>query len=119
VRRRLFLATGVAALAGCGINNKVNQSGFHQVLEKTQWLNEAVIGTRGSARLYADADVDREFRTNGFDTPADSHYQTMARDGFRSYKLAVDGEVEHAQAFSLQELRALGALTQITRREDA
>jgi DMSO/TMAO reductase YedYZ molybdopterin-dependent catalytic subunit len=117
VKRRLFIATSVAALTGCGLNNKVNQSGFHQVLEKTQWLNEAVIGTRGSARLYTDADVDREFRTNGFDTPADSKYQQMAADGFRSYKLAVDGEVEHPQAFSLRELRAVQSLTQVTRHD--
>ena len=111
MRRRLFLASSVAALAGCGINNKVNESGFHAVLEKTQWLNEAVIGTRGRARLYTEADVDRDFRTNGFDTPSDSSYEALANDGFRSYRLAVGGEVERPQAFSLAELRAMQSLS--------
>jgi molybdopterin-dependent oxidoreductase-like protein protein len=117
VRRRLFVASSLAALAGCGLNNKVNESGFHAVLEKTEALNYAVIGTRGSAKLYTEADIDRDFRTNGFDTPADSGYQRFVRDGFASYRLAVDGEVEHKAAFSLAELRAMQSLTQITRHD--
>jgi DMSO/TMAO reductase YedYZ molybdopterin-dependent catalytic subunit len=118
VRRRLFLASGMAALAGCsGLSNKLNESGFHHVLEQTQWLDEAVIGTRGRARLYKPADVNRDFRVNGFDTPGDALYERYLHDGFASYHLVVDGEVERKQAFSLAELRALGSPTQITRHD--
>ena len=68
-------------------------------------------------RLYTDADIDRNFRMNGFDTPGDSSYQGMLRDGFRGYKLAVDGLVDHPQAFDLHALRALQSLAQITRHD--
>ncbi len=118
MKRHLFLASGIAALAGCSsLNNKLNESGFHHVLEQTQWLNEFVIGTRGRARLYGPGDVDHDFRMNGFDTPADSLYQRFLADDFASYRLAVDGEVERKQAFTLAELRAMQALTQITRHD--
>jgi DMSO/TMAO reductase YedYZ molybdopterin-dependent catalytic subunit len=117
VRRRLFLASSVAALAGCGLNNKVNESAFHGVLERTQWLSKALIGRRGRARLYAPADVDRDFRTNGFDPPSDASYAALERDAFRSYRLVVDGQVERPQAFGIGELRALQQLTQITRHD--
>jgi DMSO/TMAO reductase YedYZ molybdopterin-dependent catalytic subunit len=117
VRRRLFIATGLAALSGCGLNNKVNESGFHAVLEKAEGLNYAIIGTHGRAKLYTEADIDRDFRTNGFDTPSDSKYTSLVRDGFRSYRLAVDGEVERKQAFTLAELRAMQSLSQITRHD--
>lgn len=118
MKRRLFLASGMATLAGCsGLNNKLNESGFHHVLEQTQWLNEAVIGTRGRARLYKPSDVNHDFRVNGFDTPSDGAYERYLRDGFASYRLVVDGEVERNQAFTLAELRALGSLSQITRHD--
>jgi DMSO/TMAO reductase YedYZ molybdopterin-dependent catalytic subunit len=117
MRRRLFIATALGGLAGCGINNAVNQPGVLRTLESAERLDHAVIGTRGSAKLYGEADVDREFRTNGFDPPADSAYRRMLADGFRSYRLVVDGEVERPQAFTLAELRAMSALSQITRHD--
>ena len=87
------------------------------MLEQTQWLNEVVIGTRGRARLYKPGDVDRDFRINGFDTPGDARTSASCATTSRSYRLVVDGEVERKQAFSLAELRALPALTQITRHD--
>jgi DMSO/TMAO reductase YedYZ molybdopterin-dependent catalytic subunit len=117
MRRRLFVASSLATLAGCGLNNKINESPFHAVLGTVEPLNHALIGTRGTAKLYSEADIDRDFRTNGFDTPSDSAYQRFVRDGFASYRLAVDGEVERKAAFTLGELRAMQSLTQITRHD--
>ncbi|MBV9104253.1 MAG: molybdopterin-dependent oxidoreductase [Candidatus Eremiobacteraeota bacterium] len=117
MKRRLFLATAFGGLAGCGLNNKVNEGGFHRVLEAAEPLDDVVIGTRGRAKLYTKADIDWNFRTNGFDTPSDSAYRRMVADGFRSYRLIVDGEVERRGAFTLPELRAMQPLTQITRHD--
>jgi DMSO/TMAO reductase YedYZ molybdopterin-dependent catalytic subunit len=118
VRRGIFLAGSLGALAGCGINNKVNDNPLvHKILGFAQPLNHAVIGTRGYARLYTTSDVDWNFRTNGFDPPSDSAYDRMARDEFASYKLVVDGDVEHKTAYTLSELRAMQSLTQITRHD--
>ena len=121
MRRRLFIATSLSALAGYGVGNKLNDaatsSGFKNVLESAEALHHLVIGTRGRAKLYAPGDVDRDFRTNGFDTPSDATYRGIVADGYSSYRLVVDGEAERKQAFTLAELRAMQSLTQITRHD--
>lgn len=119
MKRRLFLAAGTAALAGCAkVSNALNDSSsVHGVLDAAERLNHAVIGTRGRAKLYRESDIDRDFRTNGFDTPSDSRYDGLVKDGFANYSLAVAGDAEHPQTFTLRELRALASLTQITRHD--
>jgi DMSO/TMAO reductase YedYZ molybdopterin-dependent catalytic subunit len=120
VKRRLFLASSIsAALAACSpIGTALNNSdAFRRMLGSAQGLNHALIGTRGMARLYTENDVDRNFRTNGFMTPMDAAYTSMAMDGFRSYKLVVDGAVERRRIFSLAELQKMEQQTQITRHD--
>jgi len=121
VKRRLFLAGTIAAasgLAGCArVTNALNESPFHQALTAVERLNHALIGTRGMAKVYADADVDREFRTNSFATPSNARYADLVREGFRDYKLVVDGEVDRPQALSIAELRAMKQLVQATRHD--
>ncbi len=123
--RRRELLTGAAAfaaasaLAGCAkITNAVNDNdAVKGVLHSAERLNHVVIGTRGSAKLYPDSAIDREFRVNGFDTPADSTYAALRRDAFASYKLVVDGAVDRPQALPLPHLRALATLAQTTRHD--
>jgi DMSO/TMAO reductase YedYZ molybdopterin-dependent catalytic subunit len=118
VKRRVFLAGSVASLAGCAsASNALNESPIHRVLLSAESWNEAIIGTRGLARTYSDADVDRDFRVNGLSTPSDSAYSQLVRSGYAGYRLAVDGEVERSHVFTLSELRALQSLTQITRHD--
>jgi len=122
MKRKLFVATSLAALGlgGCGqIKDALsNENGpMGQLLDSAEGLNYAVIGTRGRAREYTDADVDKEFRVNSLDTPGDSGYQGLARGGFHSYLLPVDGLVDHPQVFPLAHLRALPQQTQITRHD--
>jgi DMSO/TMAO reductase YedYZ molybdopterin-dependent catalytic subunit len=119
MKRLLFVAGGGALLAGCAsvTNALTENAGVKRVIDSAEALNHAVIGTHGRARLYTEADIDRDFRMNGFDTPGDSAYQAMLRGGFRGYKLAVDGLVEHPQALDIHALRALQSLTQITRHD--
>lgn len=119
MKRYVFLATGISALTACAnISNKLNeQTAIHRLIGSAEGLDDLAIGTRGTAKLYAQSDVDRDFRTNGFVTPADAGYSALVRDGFASYTLAVDGEVERPQRFTLPELRALSSLRQITRHD--
>ena len=120
MKRRLFVASSLTALglAGCGqVKNSLTNGPFRNALLSTEKLNHAVIGTHGSAREYTDADVDRNFRVNGLDTPSDATYARLARGGFRDYRLVVDGRVERPQKLSLAELRAAGDRTQITRHD--
>jgi DMSO/TMAO reductase YedYZ molybdopterin-dependent catalytic subunit len=118
VKRRLFLASSLAAagLAGCAnVKAALTGGAFDGVLDTAQTLDERVIGTRGTARLYAPSDVDRSFRVNGLDTPSDATYNTLVADGFRSYALTVTGAVERPDRFTLAALRALPQRAQITR----
>ncbi len=121
VKRRLFIASSLGALGLSGCTSRVKdaltQGPFHNVLETAEGWNHAVIGTRGSARLYTDADIDRNFRTNGLDTPSDATYTGLAKDGWSRYKLVVDGLADHPQALSLAALRAMPLQTQITRHD--
>ena len=119
MKRRLFIATSIsAALAGCStIGTKLNDGGFHKVLTSAEGLNHALIGTHGLAKEYADGDIDKDFRVNGFDTPTDDHYNRLVNGNFASYSLVVDGAVERKHAFSMDELRRMPQQTNITRHD--
>jgi DMSO/TMAO reductase YedYZ molybdopterin-dependent catalytic subunit len=120
MRRRLFLASSLSALglAGCGpVKESLTNGPFRGALLSTEKLNRAVIGTHGLAREYRESDIDRTFRVNGLDTPSDAAYASLARSGFRGYRLVVDGLVDHPQKLSLAELRAAGNSAQITRHD--
>lgn len=122
MKRRLFVASSLASLGltGCGfhLGNRLNETPWiHDLLGAAQPLNHALIGTHGLAKTYTDADVDREFRINGFDTPHDAQYTSFVADGYRAYRLVVDGAVDRPHAFTLAELRAMPLQTQITRHD--
>lgn len=120
MKRTLFLASSIAAaLSACGpIGNKLNDNqGFHNALESAEGLNQRFIGTRGRARLYRPSDISPDFPLNSLDTPSDVRYAAFVRDGFRSYRLVVDGLVDHPQAFTLPQLQHMMKITQITRHD--
>jgi DMSO/TMAO reductase YedYZ molybdopterin-dependent catalytic subunit len=120
MQRKLFIASTIsAALAACSpIGTKLNEShGFHRLLESAESLNERAIGTRGLVREYKASDISADFPIDSLDTPSDTHYTRLIADRFRSYKLIVDGMVEHPQALTLAQLQHLSNVTQITRHD--
>ena len=119
MRRRLFIASTVSALAGCGpLSSGLSQNGaFMRALGSVEGLNHGLIGTRGLAREYRDRDVDRVFRVNGFATPSDASYTALLAGGFASYRLVVDGAVARPRAFEFAELQRMPQQTQITRHD--
>ncbi len=120
MNRKLFVASSIgAALAACSpIGTALNNNdGVHRVLGSAEGLNHLLIGTRGMAREYRDADVDTQFRINGFDTPTDARYAGYRADAFSSYRLIVDGAVENRLAFTLPHLEKIAQQTQITRHD--
>ena len=121
MKRNVFIASSLSALglAGCttSFKDSLTQGPFRSVLATVEGLNHRVIGTRGMARLYSEADVNPVFRTNGNDTPADSTYTGLAKDGWSRYKLVVDGLADRPQAYSLAALRSMPLQTQITRHD--
>ncbi len=119
MKRRIFLASAVSALAGCGpIGTALNgNDNVRRILASVEGLNHVLIGTRGLAREYRDSDVDRHFRVNGFAAPSDTHYSDLVARNFVPYRLIVDGAVERPQAFSLAQLQRMPQQTQITRHD--
>lgn len=120
MNRKLFVASSLsAALAACSpIGTKLNENrGFHKLLESAEGLNGRAIGTRGRVREYAAADISPDFPVNSFDTPSTSQYERLMRDGFRSYRLTVDGLVEQPQTFGIAQLQHMMNVTQITRHD--
>jgi DMSO/TMAO reductase YedYZ molybdopterin-dependent catalytic subunit len=119
MNRRLFVASAAALLAGCDSwKNSLNENeGVKNVLHVATRLDRATIGTRGMAKLYTEADIDRDYPTNGDPTPTDATYQSLVSQRFAPYRLPVSGLVDHPQSFDLRALRALATLSQITRHD--
>jgi DMSO/TMAO reductase YedYZ molybdopterin-dependent catalytic subunit len=120
VKRRLFVASTISsALAACSpIGTKLNDNAaFHQLLGSTQGLTHAAIGTRGLAKEYSENDISPMFPIDSLPTPTDSRYAELVKNGFRGYKLVVDGAVERRSVFPLAELQQLCNATQITRHD--
>jgi len=120
MKRGLFLASTIsAALSACSpIGTKLNDSrGFHDLLERAEQLNEGFIGTRGRVTLYKPNEISADFPVNSLDTPSDSLYAALMRDRFQSYRLIVDGMVDHPLALTLPQLQHLMNVIQITRHD--
>ena len=118
MRRRLFVASlSASSLVACGPVKDQLTSSLHGVLDSVQGLNHALIGTRGNARLYTEADIAPVFRVNGLDTPSDTRYASAARDNWSAYRLPVIGLVDRPHTFTLAELRAMPQVAEITRHD--
>lgn len=121
ITRRAMLV-GLAApavLTGC---DRLGQSeSFRElVLSSGEWLSYRVhrlIGSNAMAREYDRSEMSPDFRTNGNTLPRSADYRRHAGEGFANWRLEVNGRVEAPRAFSLTELRALPARTQITRHD--
>jgi len=58
-------------------------------------------------------DISPYFWVNG-NLPTSAEWKALAADDFRNYRLKVRGLVEHPLELSLEDLRALGTVTQVT-----
>ena len=122
-RRKLLTTAGLAAptllLSGCDWLG-ASPSFRDIVLGSGEWLSYRVhrlIGSEALAREYDPSEMSPIFRTNGNTQPRSEDYKRFAEAGFADWKLAVDGLVETPQAWSLAELRAMPARSQITRHD--
>jgi DMSO/TMAO reductase YedYZ molybdopterin-dependent catalytic subunit len=122
--RRNLLGRTVAALAalslgGCEklIKSDAAQKAFSATDELNRRAQEALLDRNALAREYSRSDVSASFYANGSTDPQDADYRKTAANGFADYKLVVDGLVERPAEFTLAELRAMPARTQITRHD--
>ena len=122
-RRRFLARAGAsAALLALGGCTKLSQQKW-----VTDILGEVEILTRRAQRLFAGghalapefttADISPVFRANGTTDPASDDYKTHAANGFKNWRITVDGLVAHKLSLSLTDLRAMPKRTQITRHD--
>lgn len=122
-RRRLLLGTvaaaGAALLSGC--DRLFGHDAFVDVLKSAEQLNRAVhkiVAPRTAmAQEFARKHIAPVFRSNGTLSPRDADYQTLRQGAFADYRLAVRGLVAQPLEFTLDQLCAMPARTQITRHD--
>ena len=119
VLRGALASLGALSLAGC--DRLSNSEAFVDTLKSAQKLSHAahrlVAGRRAMAQEFGEADVAAHFKANGTLVPVDADYQALMRNGFKDWKLQIDGRVEKPAAYTLAELRAMPSRTQITRHD--
>jgi DMSO/TMAO reductase YedYZ molybdopterin-dependent catalytic subunit len=117
--RRALAAGGAAALAGCDrLSMDKDFADFLRSAEDlTKPAQRALTGRNALAPEFTRDDIAPVFRGNGTTDPDDDNYRALAANGFRDWRLTVDGLVETPLSLSLDELKAMPARTQITRHD--
>jgi DMSO/TMAO reductase YedYZ molybdopterin-dependent catalytic subunit len=126
-RRKLLLGAlggaGVFLLAGCEkfFNGLQQNKNFLSVLESAEGLNRRLLrfvtGKNRLAQEFGENDISTFFKPNGNPPPFTIDYRTNAASGWPTWKLDVAGLVKRPASFTLDELKAMPARTQITRHD--
>ena len=110
---------GAAVLSGC--DRLSGSEAFVDALKSAQRLSHAAAGVvaprAALAQEFGPADVAPVFRSNGSLNPTDADYVALRSGGFAGYRLGIGGLVEAPAEFTLEQLRAMPARTQITRHD--
>ena len=124
VSRRGLIATGSAGLGGLLLSGCDRVTGAPSIQHfighaQSLSLNAQRLLLRGQplAREFTAKDLSPVFKANGSTMPDDDAYHALMDGGFADYKLKVDGLVGTPREFSLADLRAMPARTQITRHD--
>jgi DMSO/TMAO reductase YedYZ molybdopterin-dependent catalytic subunit len=117
--RRSLAGLGALLLSGCDRLNETEW--FPKVLRAGESLSRrahtTLLPRKSMAQEFTAADLSPTFRSNGTSNPDSLLYQGLAQNGFKTWALKVDGLVKNPTQFSLAQLRALPARTQITRHD--
>ncbi|HEX3484409.1 MAG TPA: molybdopterin-dependent oxidoreductase [Micropepsaceae bacterium] len=121
--RRQLIVSGTASLILGGCDRLSAAPSFQQLLNTAEGLSyraqRAVMRASALAPQFAEKDISKVFRPNGsqdsYNLPPE--YADLAHGNFAQWRLQVDGLVQRPAQFSLADLRALNARTQITRHD--
>jgi DMSO/TMAO reductase YedYZ molybdopterin-dependent catalytic subunit len=117
--KRTAAAAGASVLAGC--DRLSNARWFRRTLETGEdanlFVQRLLLSPAKLAPEYSEAEISPWFKPNGSTDPADKSYKAMAKKSFADWKLEIGGLVDHPVKFSLADLRAMPARTQITRHD--
>jgi DMSO/TMAO reductase YedYZ molybdopterin-dependent catalytic subunit len=126
-RRGLLAAalrgTGLLLLAGCEnpFNRLHRNKTVLSLLESAEGMNRRflrfVTGRDKQAQEFTDRDISRYFKPNGNPPPFTVDYMIHAASDWMTWRLQVAGLVKAPQTFSLEELKAMPARSQVTRHD--
>ncbi len=121
-RQLLKTAAGAAGLiASAGCDNLSRSEWVRQMLGYTEALTErvqrALTPANALAKEYEERDISAVFPPNGSTHPGTSDYIAKAAHGFVEWQIVVTGLIAKPTAWSLAELCAMPARTQITRHD--
>jgi len=124
--RRYLIKTGLGAVAGMGALGvalrladrygliPANHRGVYGVSETLTYAGQRLLTKLPSmAREFDRSQISRVIPVNG-KAPKIEAYQTLAAGAFADWRLKVDGMVARPGTFSLAELKAFPARTQVT-----
>jgi DMSO/TMAO reductase YedYZ molybdopterin-dependent catalytic subunit/thiosulfate reductase cytochrome b subunit len=109
----VFVLVGSRWLSGTEWFPEVLHGGTYLTRQAQYWLTSP----QTMATEYSKADIAPVFRPNGTKHPQTSAYQQLAKNGFKTYELAVGGLVEKPLKLSLAQLHKMPSRTQITRHD--
>lgn len=117
--RRGLLIGAAASLAGCDqLAQSKGATDFIRIGENlTKGAQRVFLAEQPLAREFKTEDLSPTFRSNGTAMPNSAEYARHVAEGFRNWRLAIDGMVARPATYSLDQLRALTARTQITRHD--
>ena len=122
-RRKLLtsgaITIGGLALSGCDpLSRSPEFRTFLRSGEKlTMGAQRALMVGQPLAREFSERDISPIFKANGTKDPNTAAYKALVDAGFSNWSLRIDGLVDNPQSYSLSDLRALPARTQITRHD--
>jgi DMSO/TMAO reductase YedYZ molybdopterin-dependent catalytic subunit len=118
-RRQLLALAAPALLAGC--DRLSRSTGFTEgFLSLGNWLSyrvQRLIAPHALAPEFTEAEMSPIFRTNGNTRPRDAVWTQHLSEGFVNWRLELAGLVQTEKSYSLAELKAMPARTQITRHD--
>jgi DMSO/TMAO reductase YedYZ molybdopterin-dependent catalytic subunit len=122
--RRGLIVAGAASLGGTllsGCDRLSSAPAFVNFLGSAESLTEGaqrlLLSGQPLAREFQARDISPTFKSNGTSSPDSDDYRAMAANGFKDWRLSVDGLVRRPLSLSLAQLQALAARTQITRHD--
>jgi DMSO/TMAO reductase YedYZ molybdopterin-dependent catalytic subunit len=117
--KRTVAAAGASLLAGC--DRLSNARWFRRTLETGEdanlFVQRLLLSPAKLAPEYSEAEISPWFKPNGSTDPSDKSYKAMVKNNFADWNLELGGLVDNPAKFSLADLRAMPARTQITRHD--
>ncbi|HEY2179954.1 MAG TPA: molybdopterin-binding protein [Caulobacteraceae bacterium] len=120
-RRALITTAGAGGLVLSGCDRVTTAPAVSRFIGHGQDLSfhaqRLLLAGQPLAREFGASDISPVFKANGTLAPDTADYVALQANNFASWRLAVDGLVHRPMSFSLAELKAMPARTQITRHD--